>query len=69
MQKSGAHCKWPTKPDEMYYSRDEIVQLIKQTKKLGRRSIYSMEELRAYNLCFKATLVLVLNELLLKKIS
>jgi hypothetical protein len=33
MQKSGAHWKWPTKPNETYYSRDEIMQLIKQSKK------------------------------------
>ena len=49
MQKSGAHWKWPTKPNEIYYSKDKIVQLIKQTKELGLRDIYSVEELRAYN--------------------
>ena len=53
------------KPDEMYYSSDEIMQLIRLPKKLGRRGIYSVEKLRAYTCqVFKATLVLVLKELL-----
>ena len=49
MQKSGAYWEWPTKPDEIYYSRDEIVQLIKMPKQLGRRGIYTVKELRACN--------------------
>lgn len=49
MEKSGVNWKWPAQCDEIYYAKDEIVQIINSPKQLGRRGIYRVHELDVYN--------------------
>lgn len=48
MKKSALNWKWPAKPDEIIYSKDEIVQKINQPTQFGRREIFKVPEFAAF---------------------
>ena len=45
MKKSAQNWRWPAKPDEIFYSKDEIVRKINPPTQVGRREIFKVEEL------------------------
>lgn len=49
MKKSASNWKWPSTPDEIHYSKDEIVQQIDEPVQIGRREIFKVKELQVYS--------------------
>ncbi|KAK4887542.1 hypothetical protein RN001_003813 [Aquatica leii] len=49
MKKSASNWKWPSTPDEIHYSKDEVVQKIDEPEQIGRREIFKVKELQVYS--------------------
>lgn len=46
---SASNWKWPSTPDQLPYSKDEIVQQIHEPEQIGRREIFKVKELQVYS--------------------
>ena len=45
---SGLSWKWPSKWDQIFYSKDEILEVIKEPVQFGRRAVFRVPEMEKY---------------------
>lgn len=45
MARSGISWKWPSRQDQIFYSKDEILEVIKKPVQLGRHPIFKVPEM------------------------
>lgn len=49
MKKSASNWKWPSTPDQILYSMDEILQKIDEPIQSGRREFFKVKDLEVYS--------------------